>query len=80
VAVALSKPGPATTAAQSKAPLFDVPGAAAAMTLRDRVRSWTVPDQYRSLFDPVALERVAAGGQPALWLASLVALAIAVSR
>jgi len=80
VAVALSKPGPATTAAQSKAPLFDVPGAAAAMTLRDRVRSWTIPEQYRSLFDPVALERVAAGGRPALWLASLVALAIAVSR
>jgi len=79
-AVALSKPGPATTAAQSKAALFDVPGAAATMSLRDRVRSWTVPEQYRSLFDPVALERVAAGGRPALWLASLVALAIAVSR
>ena len=79
-AVALSRPGPATTAAQSKAPLFDVPGAAAAMSLRDRVSSWTVPEQYRSLFDPVALERVAAGGRPALWLASLIALAIAVSR
>ena len=79
-AVALSKPGPATTAAQSKAPLFDVPGANAALSLRDRVRAWTVPDQYRSLFDPVALERVAAGGRPVLWLASLVALAIAVSR
>ena len=79
-AVALSKPGPATTAAQSKAALFDVPGAAATMRLRDRVRSWAVPEQYRSLFDPAALERVAAGGRPALWLASLVALAIAVSR
>src|SRR2546423_945263 len=79
-AVAMSRPGPATTAAQSKAPLFDVPGAAAAMSLRDRVSSWTVPEQYRSLFDPVALERVAAGGRPALWLASLIALAIAVSR
>ena len=79
-AVALSRPGPATTAAQSKAPLFEVPGAAAAMSLRDRVSSWTVPEQYRSLFDPVALERVAAGGRPALWLASLIALAIAVSR
>jgi len=57
-----------------------VPGAAATMRLRDRVRSWAVPEQYRSLFDPAALERVAAGGRPALWLASLVALAIAVSR
>ncbi len=79
-AVALSKPGPVTSAAQSKAPLFDVPGAAAAMRLRDRLRSWTIPEQYRSLFDPAALERLAAGGRPALWLASLVALAIAVSR
>jgi hypothetical protein len=79
-AVALSKPGPATTAAQSKAPLFTVPGAAAATNLWDQVRSWTVPEQYRSLFDPAALERVAAGGRPALWLASLVALAVAVTR
>ncbi len=72
--------GLVTSAAQSKAPLFDVPGAAAAMRLRDRLRSWTIPEQYRSLFDPAALERLAAGGRPALWLASLVALAIAVSR
>lgn len=80
VAVALSKPGPATTAAQSKAPLFEIPGAAVAMSLRDRVRLLTVPEQYRSLFDPVALERVAAGGRPVLWLASLVVLVIAVTR
>ncbi len=79
-AVVLSKPGPVTSAAQSKAPLFDVPGAAAAMRLRDRLRSWTIPEQYRSLFDLAALERLAAGGRPALWLASLVALAFAVSR
>jgi len=79
-AVALSRPGPVTSAAQSKAPLFDVPGAAAAMRLRDRLRSWTIPEQYRSLFDLAALERLAAGGRPALWLASLVALAVAVSR
>jgi len=79
-AVLLSKPGPVTSAAQSKAPLFDVPGAAAAMRLRDRLRAWTIPEQYRSLFDLAALERLAAGGRPALWLASLVALAIAVSR
>ena len=79
-AVLLSKPGPVTSAAQSKAPLFDVPGAAAAMRLRDRLRTWAIPEQYRSLFDLAALERLAAGGRPALWLASLVALAIAVSR
>jgi len=80
VAVGLSKPGPATTAAQSKAPLFEVPGASLAVSLRDQLRAWTIPGQYRSLFDPLALERVAAGGRPLLWLASLVALAIAVSR
>jgi hypothetical protein len=79
-AVALSKPGPVTSAAQSKAPLFDIPGAAAAMRLRDRLQSWTIPEQYQSLFDLAALERLAAGGRPALWLASLVALAFAVSR
>jgi hypothetical protein len=79
-AVALSKPGPVTSAAQSKAPLFDIPGVAAAMRLRERLRSWTIPEQYRSLFDLAALERLAAGGRPALWLASLVALAFAVSR
>ena len=79
-AVALSKPGPVTSAAQSKAPLFEVPGAAAAIRVRDQVRSWTIPEQYRSLFDPAALERLAVGGRPALWLASLVALAVAVSR
>jgi len=79
-AVALSKPGPVTSAAQSKAPLFEVPGAAAAIRVRDQLRSWTIPEQYRSLFDPAALERLAVGGRPALWLASLVALAVAVSR
>ncbi len=49
------------------------------MGFRDRLRTWTIPEQYQSLFDPAALERLAAGGRPALWLASLVALAVALA-
>ncbi|HEV2217467.1 MAG TPA: hypothetical protein VGV88_07830 [Candidatus Dormibacteraeota bacterium] len=79
-AVALSKPGPTTTAAQSRAPLFTVPGIAVLTAMRERLRSLKVPQQYRSLFDPAAMEAVAAGGRPVLWLASLVALAVAVTR
>ena len=79
-AVAFSKPGVATSSAQSKDPLFVAPGASAMSALVERARALTVPDQYRSLFNPTALEIVAAGGRPALWLAALVALVIAVAR
>lgn len=78
-AVAFSKPGPSTSVAQSRAPLFAVPGAAAVVGLRERLRALTIPEQFRSLFDPAALEVVAAGGRPALWLAALVALAVSVA-
>jgi hypothetical protein len=48
--------------------------------LRDAIRAARVPEQYRSILDPRALERAAAGGRPLLWLAGLVALAFAVNR
>ncbi len=44
------------------------------------LRSAAVPSQYRSLVNPRALEAAAAGGTPLLWLASLLALCIAVTR
>jgi hypothetical protein len=44
------------------------------------LRSATVPEHYRSIVNPSALEKAAAGGKPLLWLAALVALAFAVNR
>ncbi|HET7467911.1 MAG TPA: hypothetical protein VFL29_14730 [Candidatus Dormibacteraeota bacterium] len=79
-AVALSKPGQATSTTESKAPLFAVPGATLAATALARLRALSMPDQYRSLFNPAALETVAAGGRPMLWLAALVALIVAIAR
>jgi hypothetical protein len=65
---------------QPRPPLFSIPGAVAFGRLRDSIRSASVPEQYRSILDPRALERAAAGGRPLLWLAGLVALAFAVNR
>jgi hypothetical protein len=39
-----------------------------------------MPEQYRSVLDLRALEAAAIGGRPVLWLASLAALAFAVTR
>jgi len=61
-------------------PLFGMPGAATYARLRDAVRDASVPEQYRSIVNPRALERAAAGGKPLLWLAAIVALAFAVTR
>jgi hypothetical protein len=65
---------------QVRAPVFPVPGAVAFGRLRDAVRSATVPEQYRSIVNPRALEMAAAGGRPLLWLGALAALAFAVNR
>jgi hypothetical protein len=64
----------------SRPPLFYMPGAVAFGRLRDTIRSAAVPEQYRSIVNPRALERAAAGGRPLLWLAGLVALVFAVTR
>jgi hypothetical protein len=61
-------------------PVFSLPGAVAFGRLRDAIRSASVPEQYRSIVDPRALEKAASGGRPLLWLAGLVALAYAVNR
>jgi hypothetical protein len=39
-----------------------------------------LPEQYRSILDLRALEAAAVGGRPLIWLASLAALAFAVTR
>lgn len=79
-AIAFSKPGGSAATAQSRAPLFELPWAASAAGLLARVRAWRVPEEYRSMFRASALEQAAAGAQPALWLAALLALAIAITR
>jgi hypothetical protein len=71
---------PLIKSSQARPPVFSMPGAKAFGRLRDSFRSATLPEQYRSIVNPRALERAAAGGRPLLWLAGLVALAIAVTR
>jgi hypothetical protein len=65
---------------QARPPLFSIPGISTFERLRDAARGATVPEEYRSILNPRALERAAAGGRPLLWLAGLVALAFAVNR
>jgi formate hydrogenlyase subunit 3/multisubunit Na+/H+ antiporter MnhD subunit len=43
-------------------------------------RSFGLPEQYRSLFRPAALEQAATSGRPWFWVAATIALAIAVTR
>ena len=64
----------------TRPPLFEAPGAVAIGRLRESIRAATVPDQYRSILNPRAIEAAAAGGRPLMWLAALVALAYAVTR
>ncbi len=81
VALALSRPAPpASISGAAPPPLFLVPGSKLAATAVTFLRAATVPDQYRSMLNPRALERITAGGTPLLWLAALVALAFAVTR
>jgi len=80
VAIALARPAPPLGRKEEHPPLFPLYGAAAVAGLGERLRAAAVPSQYRSLFNPRALEAAAAGGTPLLWLASLVALAFAVTR
>jgi hypothetical protein len=65
---------------QSRPPLLQIPAAAALDRVRRAVRSATLPEQYRSLVNPRAIEAAVSGGRPVLWLASLAALAYAVTR
>jgi hypothetical protein len=66
--------------AQARPPLFRLPGLDRFELLRQQLRTTAVPEQYRSLINPRALEAAAASGSPVLWLGALVALAFAVTR
>ena len=65
---------------QQRPELFDLPAARAIARARSVVASMAVPEQYRSILNPQSLEAAVAGGRPLLWLASLAALAFAVTR
>jgi hypothetical protein len=69
-----------TKSAPPRPSVFAVPGIDAPKRWLDAARRAAVPDQYRSIVNLRALEKAAAGGKPVLWLATLVALAYAVSR
>jgi hypothetical protein len=75
--------GAATTSlirTQPRPALFGVPWAGAGHRLRQAILSTSMPEQYRSILDLRALEAAAVGGRPLIWLASLAALAFAVTR
>ena len=65
---------------QRRPALFTFPWTGAIDRLRREVASASLPEQYRSILDLRALESAAAGGRPLVWLASLAALAFAVTR
>jgi hypothetical protein len=65
---------------QGRPALFTVPGSRVIGGARAALRAATLPEQYRSLVNLPGLEAAVAGGRPLLWLASLVALAFAVTR
>jgi hypothetical protein len=65
---------------QARPPVFDLPLANALERVRQAIRAAAVPEQYRSILGFRELELAAAGGNPLLWLAAVVALAFAVTR
>jgi hypothetical protein len=65
---------------QARPALFTLPGSGMVGSIRAALRRATLPEQYRSLVNLPGLESAVAGGRPVLWLASLVALAFAVTR
>lgn len=64
----------------ARPPVFTLPGAALFGRMREAVRSATVPEEYRSIVNPRALEKAAAGGRPLMWIALVIALVYAVNR
>jgi hypothetical protein len=65
---------------QARPKLFALPATNAVQRVRDAIRAARVPEQYRSIVGVSKLEVAAAGGNPLLWLAALVALTVAVTR
>lgn len=65
---------------EARPALFNLPATSAVAQVREAVRGLTVPEQYRSILNLRELESAASGGKPVMWLAALVALAVAVTR
>jgi hypothetical protein len=65
---------------EARPALLKLPAASAFAQLREAVRGLAVPEQYRTILNLRELELAATGGKPVMWLAALVALAVAVTR
>ena len=78
--LAFGAAGTAAIRTQPRPSLFSAPWAGATERLRQAVASASMPEQYRTVLNLRALEAAAVGGRPLIWLASLVALAYAVTR
>jgi hypothetical protein len=78
--VAYGAAGTALIRTQSRPALFNLPWAGGIDRFRQAVKSASLPEQYRSILDVRAFEAAAVGGRPLVWLASLAALAFAVTR
>jgi hypothetical protein len=78
--IAFGAAGTSLIRTQSRPALFSFPWAGAIDRLRQAAASQSMPEQYRSILDIRAFEAAAAGGRPLIWLASLAALAFAVTR
>ena len=79
-ATAFAISGTAAIRTQPRPAAFEVPAAALAGRVSELLRTATVPEQYRTLFNLRGLEVAAAGGRPVLWLGALIALGFAVTR
>ena len=79
-ALLFSQPRQTTATAESRGPLFSLRLSTAASGLWESANRMSVPEQYRSVLSAAALERAATSARPALWLAALVALVVAVVR
>jgi hypothetical protein len=78
--IAYGAAGTALIRTQSRPPVFEIPWAVARGRIRQAVISASVPERYRTIFNLRALEAAAVSGRPVLWLGSLIALGIAVTR
>jgi len=78
--VAFGAAGTSLIRTQARPSLFTLPWTAAIDRAQRAASSVALPEQYRSILDLRTLEAAAVSGRPLIWLASLAALAFAVTR
>jgi hypothetical protein len=61
-------------------PYFEIPGASVPGWAWSKVAGFRLPPEYRSLFNPAALDAAVSAGKPWLWIAVAVALALVSAR